>query len=116
VARRQYLQRAATCRGVAFVVDEDAVGALGSDAADEPFGVAVGSWCPRWIFTGSMPSEAKTASNDPLYLVSRSRMRNRNAEIRLSRSTIRLRAAGVVHAIVGCEVTPRSGPVGWRFR
>ena len=36
------------CRGVAFVVDEDSVGALGPDAADEPFGVAVGSWCPRW--------------------------------------------------------------------
>jgi hypothetical protein len=30
------------CRGVAFVVDEDSVGALGPDAADEPFGVAVG--------------------------------------------------------------------------
>ena len=36
------------CRGVAFVVDEDSVGALGPDAADEPFGLAVGSWCPRW--------------------------------------------------------------------
>ena len=28
-------------RGAAFVVDEDSVGALGPDAADEPFGVAV---------------------------------------------------------------------------
>jgi hypothetical protein len=36
------------CRGVTFVVDENSVGALGPDAADEPFGVAVGSWCPRW--------------------------------------------------------------------
>jgi hypothetical protein len=35
-------------RGVAFVVDEDSVGALGPDAADEPFGIAVGSWCARW--------------------------------------------------------------------
>jgi hypothetical protein len=34
--------------GVAFVVDEDPVGAFGPDAADEPFGVAVGSWCLRW--------------------------------------------------------------------
>jgi hypothetical protein len=34
-------------RGVAFVVDEDPVGAFGPDA-DEPFGVAVGSWGPRW--------------------------------------------------------------------
>ena len=27
------------CRGVVFVVDQDSVGALGPDAADEPFGV-----------------------------------------------------------------------------
>jgi hypothetical protein len=36
------------CRSVAFVVDGESVRALGPDAADEPFGVAVGSWCPRW--------------------------------------------------------------------
>src|SRR5687768_7898067 len=36
------------CGRMAFVVDEDSVGALGPDAANEPFGVAVGSWCPRW--------------------------------------------------------------------
>ena len=33
---------------MAFVVHEDSVGALGPDAADEPLGVAVGLWCPRW--------------------------------------------------------------------
>jgi hypothetical protein len=37
-------------RGVAFVVDEDLVGALGPDAADEPFDVRVGLWCLRWNF------------------------------------------------------------------
>ena len=36
-------------RGVALVVDQDSVGALGPDAADEPFGVAVRSGCPRAI-------------------------------------------------------------------
>jgi hypothetical protein len=36
------------CRGVAFGADEDPVGALGPDATDEPFNVAVGSWRPRW--------------------------------------------------------------------
>ena len=36
------------CRSVPFVVDEESVRALGPDAADEPFGVVVGSWCPRW--------------------------------------------------------------------
>jgi hypothetical protein len=50
-----------------------------------------------------MPSEANTASKDAPYLVSRSRMRNRNAEIRSPRSAMRLRAACVVHAIVGCS-------------
>jgi hypothetical protein len=54
-----------------------------------------------------MPSEANTASKDALYLVSRSRMRSRNAEIRSSRLVMRFRAACVVHAIVGWAVTPR---------
>src|SRR4051812_29145968 len=54
-----------------------------------------------------MPSEANTASKEAPYLVSRSRMRNRKAEIRSSRSAMRLRAACVVHAVVGCAVTPR---------
>jgi hypothetical protein len=72
--------------GVAFVVDEDSVGALGPDGADEPFGVAVGSWCRGGILTVVMPSEANTASKDAPYLVSRSRTRNRIAETRSSRS------------------------------
>ena len=47
-----------------------------------------------------MPWQANTASNDASYLVSRSRMRNRNAEIRSSRSAavsythLRAQAAG----------------------
>ena len=77
-------------------------GAFGSDAADEPFGVAVG--VRGGILTVSMPSEANTASIDAPYWVSRSRLWNRNAEIRSSRSAMRLRAACVVHAIVGCSV------------
>ena len=48
-----------------------------------------------------MPSEANTASKKAPYLVSRSRIRNRNAEIRSSRSAMRLRADCVVHATVG---------------
>jgi hypothetical protein len=39
--RRGRLRRGVRC-------NEDSVGALGTDGADEPFGVAVGSWCPRW--------------------------------------------------------------------
>jgi hypothetical protein len=34
--------------GVSFVVDQHAVGAFGSDAADEPFGVTVGPRSLRW--------------------------------------------------------------------
>ena len=55
----------------------------------------------------SMPSETNTASNDAAYFVSRSRMRNRNWEIRSSSFISRLRAACVVQAAVGCAVTPR---------
>jgi hypothetical protein len=47
-------------------------------------------------------SEANTASNDAAYVVSRSRMRNRNRVIRSSRFISRLRAARVVQAAVGC--------------
>ena len=31
--------------GVAFVVDQQPVGALGADTADEPFGITVRLWC-----------------------------------------------------------------------
>jgi hypothetical protein len=41
------------------------------------------------------------------YVVSRSRMRNRNRVIRSSRFIRRLRVAWVVQAAVGCAVTPR---------
>jgi hypothetical protein len=40
-----------------------------------------------------MLSESNTASKDAPYSASRSRIRNRNAEIRSSRSDMRLRAA-----------------------
>jgi hypothetical protein len=55
----------------------------------------------------SMPSEAKTASNDAAYMVSRSRMSKRNWEIRSPSCISRFRAACAVQAVVGCAVTPR---------
>jgi hypothetical protein len=93
--------------GVVFVVDEHSVGALGSDAAHESLGVAVGSGVCGGIFTMSMLFEANTVSNDAVCLVSRSRMGNRNRVMRSSRFIRRLRAACVVQAAVGCAVTPR---------
>jgi hypothetical protein len=49
--------------GVSFVVDQHPVGALGADAADEPFRVAVRLGVRRGMFTTSMPSEANTAGS-----------------------------------------------------
>jgi len=49
----------------------------------------------------SMPSERRTASNDRLNFVSRSRMRNRIAGDRPSRFIARFRACWVTHAESG---------------
>jgi hypothetical protein len=51
-------------------------------------------------------SAAKTASNAAVNRESRSRSRNVMLVARSVRSIIRLRAACVVHAPVGCVVTP----------
>ena len=93
--------------GVTFVVDQHPVGTLRSDTAHEPLRVTVRSGVRGGDFTGSMPSEANTASNDAANFVSRSRIRNRNREIPSPRFISRLRAACVVHAAVGYAVTPR---------
>lgn len=93
--------------GVRLVVDQDVVGALPPDAPDKPFGVAVRSRRPRRILTTSTFSAAKSASNEPVNLASRSRTRNLNRPARSPRSTIKLRACWVVHSPVGFAVTPR---------
>jgi hypothetical protein len=36
------------CSGMLFVVDQEVVGALPADGADEPCDVAVRARCPRW--------------------------------------------------------------------
>ena len=53
-------------RGVVFVVDENFVGALGPDAADEPFGVAVGSWLQP--VQGDGVDMKQVAGQDPVRL------------------------------------------------
>jgi hypothetical protein len=92
--------------GVSLVVDQQSVGALLANAANEPLGIAVGSRRRGGILTTSMPSEAKTASKVAVNLVSRSRIRKRNEVIRCPRSISRLWAAWVVQAAVGWPVTP----------
>jgi hypothetical protein len=66
--------------GVSFVVDQHPVGALGADAADQPFRVAVAWGVRGGILTTSMPSEANTASKASVNLASRSRIRKRTEE------------------------------------
>src|SRR5450756_1736045 len=51
-----------------------------------------------------IPSERSTASNDRLYLESRSRMRNRTGLVRASSPRARLRACWVTHVESGCAV------------
>jgi hypothetical protein len=53
-----------------------------------------------------MPSAAKTVSNALVNRESRSRSRNVIVVARSVRSLSRVRAAWVVHALVGCAVTP----------
>ena len=48
--------------GVRLVVDQDLVGAFGSDAAYESFREGIRPRCLGWVFTTWMPSPANTAS------------------------------------------------------
>jgi hypothetical protein len=57
--------------GVLLVVDQHPVGALGADAADEPFRVAVRPGVRGGTVITSMPSEANTASKVAVNLESR---------------------------------------------
>jgi hypothetical protein len=54
-----------------------------------------------------MPSLKNTLSNTVVYLVSRSRIRNRNCPARSPKSSIRLRACCATHCPFGWVVTPR---------
>ncbi len=87
--------------GVSLVVDQQSVGALLANAANEPLGIAIRSRRPRRDLDHIDAFGAKTASKVAVNLVSRSRIRKRNALIRSSRSISRLRAAWVVQAAVG---------------
>lgn len=62
-----------------------------------------------------MPSAAKTASKDPLNLVSRSQMRNLTAFACSASYTQMLRACWVTQSVAGLAVTPaiRTVRVSW---
>jgi hypothetical protein len=83
--------------GVVSVIDQDVVGAFGTDGGDEPLGVTV-----RWgVRGGVMMIVMFSLRNTASKLASQSRMRKRNEVIRSLRSMARLRAAWVTHCPVG---------------
>lgn len=87
--------------GVVSVVDQDAVGALGTDGTHEPLGKTVRSRDPwrrlddRDVLAAEHGVEARGELRVPVPL------------IRSLRSMARLRAAWVTHGPVGWAVTPR---------
>ena len=94
--------------GVAFVVNEHPVGALRANAAHEPFGVTVRPRRPRRCshhvdaFGGEHRVERREVLGVPVPDQETGRLATRSL-----RSITRFRATCVVHAPVGCAVTPR---------
>src|SRR5690242_15997239 len=74
-----------------LVVDQHPVGALTSDAADEPLREQSARGVRGGALTTSTFSAVNTASNDPANFASRSRIRNRHPLIRSPRSMTMLR-------------------------
>jgi hypothetical protein len=95
--------------GVSLVVDQESVGALGADAPNEPFRVAVRLGRPRRdrdhgdAFRGQDGIKGGGEFGVPVA----DRIRKRKVLMRSPRSISRLRAAWVVQAAVGWAVTPR---------
>jgi hypothetical protein len=81
-----------TARACLLVVQQNPVSALGSDAASEAFRERFARGVLGGILTMSMPSAVNTASKDLVNLASPSRIRKRNAAVRLPTSTTTLRA------------------------
>jgi hypothetical protein len=90
-----------------FVVDQEPVGALRTDTADESLGIAIRLRSPGRDLDQVEAFGAKTASKASVNFASRSRIRKRNALIRSPRSISRLGAIWAVQAAVGCAVTPK---------
>ena len=100
--------------GVSFVVDQQTVGALLTNRADEPFGITVRLGCPGrdldHLDAGGSEDSIKGGGELGVPVTDQ----KRNALIRSPRSISRLRAAWVVQAAVGCAVTPSR--CTWRVR
>src|SRR5918994_5195562 len=92
---------------VPLAEDQDAVGEIGSDGQDEPFGEAVRTRTSRWNLHRVDPGAAHDLSKAVVNCPARSRTRNRKPAARSSRSSSRLRACWVVQAPVGWLVAPR---------
>jgi hypothetical protein len=88
-------------------VDQHPVQTLPAHGAYPSFRVRVRPRRRRWTSRTSTPSLLNTSSKTVVYLVSRSRIRNRNCPARSPRSTIRLRACCTTHSPLAWVVTPR---------
>lgn len=86
--------------------DEDPIGALSADGADEPFGERVRSWRSNGVLMTLMPSVRNTSSKLEVNLVSRSRMMHVADWQRAVRSKLRFVACWVAHSPTGLKVMP----------
>ena len=93
--------------------DEDAVGALAPRAGDPPLADRVrrGAW--TGVLVIRMSTAVKTASNAPVYLASRSLIRNFRPSVRSPKSMSAFRACCTVQAAVGWSVTPARWTRRW---
>ena len=91
---------------VTGVQDQQPVETLGTHSADEALRDRTRLWRRTGVFTMRMPSLRNTSSKGPLYLLSRSRIRNRTPWSENSRP--RLRACCVTQTPVGLAVQPAS--------
>ncbi len=92
---------------VASVQDQQPVETVGAHGADEAFGAIAFAFGARTgVFTIRIRSLRKTSSKEPLYLLSRSRIRKRMPC--LAKSKPRLRACSVTQPPVGLVVQPAS--------
>src|SRR4051812_40145273 len=93
--------------GVALVVDQHPIGALGPDAAHEPLRETVRARRARRCLDNLDVLSSEHRVERLANFESRSRIRNRKPPIRSPRSITRLRPCWVIHSAVGWAVTPR---------
>src|SRR6184192_623949 len=98
--------------GVRLAHDQNVVENLAANGPDHSFAVSVHLRSPGRAEEHLHLLASKTASKEPVYLLSRSRRTKRNDSTWRPSSLARLRAYWVAHCAVGCAATP----VMWSLR